>query len=533
MKHFKLLLIFFFILFTCAYNQGIKAKAIANSEVRLNLDSPVGNSSKYHYAIGENLTLYIDTKKDGYLYIINVEADNQSFLLSPNDFNAQNFYIYAGEHVLPPEGASYTFYVSEDTPLGLHKIIALVSPTTLEQAELAKLKAEFAGFTQQNALILQSGVAWGDASFYVNAANDSTANTPTPSAPFANTPDTPYSDQVNNNQLGGLVVNSLPSGASVLLDGQLRGQTPLAISAELGKHQVRVELSGYQPYETEVNLVPRQSTVLGLTLTGSINNPINDQLADQANSQVGDQADDQVEPSVISVSPSSPPQTNFGGLIVGSSPSGARIILNGQVFGYTPLSSSLAAGVYIIKIETNGYSSLERTIEILPSQTLEINEVLNPDTSTSYPQSQTDFPTSSTAETSQLSTAQLNTETPNITTASAVTSPTTIGLLEVPDLQVKAYPNSRIISQRNTENYFEAAFETNDTIQQTFSHFDEQLVNNGLKRRFQTSFFDIENNIYNVVYTLSSGKRITMILSHQQSKRLLELVFDGPERVAR
>ncbi len=538
-KYSKLFLIFFLTSFICLHAQGIIPKVVANSEVRLNLDNPVGSASKYNYAIGETLTLYVDTKRDGYLYVINVEADNKSFLLFPNDLNSQDSYLHAGEHILPPREENYAFHITKKTPLGSHRIIALISSLPLSQEELSELKTELS--TQQNTSLLQhNGIFWGDASFHINASPSNTSNVVAPSTPSSsnaiepnapstntNIANTSYSDQANHNQLGGLVINSLPSGASVLLDGQVRGRTPLAISAELGKHQVKIELSGYQSYEVEVMLDPKQSTILDVPLTGYINNPVSNKTDNSASNQTGNQA----EAPILSLSPSSPPQTNFGGLIIGSSPSGAEIILNGQVFGHTPLSSSLTAGKYTIKLETYGYSSLEKTIEIVPSKTLEINEALIPDTWANSPQQHTNLSASNSNLTSS-STSNLNTG-PSVSNTNTFNALSSTGLLDVPELKVNAYPNSNIVSQRNTANYFEAVFETNDTIQQTFSHFDEQLVNNSLKRRFQHSFFDIENNIYNVVYTLSTGKRITMILSHQKSERLLELVFESPEQVMR
>ena len=515
-KYSKLLFTFFLILFTYSYAQGIVSKVIANSEVHLSLNNPIGSSSKYHYAIGETLILYVDTKRDGYLYIINVEADNQSFLLFPNDVNLQDSYLHAGEHMFPPKEANYAFHITEKTPIGSHKIFALVSSDPLNQIELSELKAELA--TQQRTSLLQhNDVVWAYTNFYVdsNSSSNATQNVPSTSVPSTSVPSdsqvssNPTNNQVNSSPIAGLIVNSSPNGASVLFNDQLRGQTPLSFSEELGEHKVKLELNGYQPYETEITLIANQSTVLDATLTSVTN---------------------QQQSPTLSLSPSSPPQTNFGALVINSSPSGATIILNGQAFGQTPFNSSVTAGVYVIKLQTTGYSSLEKTIEILPSQTLEINEILTPESPASYPQTN-HSPNPSPPQTPQTT----NVPSTSNRASSSNTSSTSIaeGLLDVPNLSVSPYPNSSIVSQRNAASYFEAVFETNDTIQQTFSHFDEQLVNNGLKRRFQHSFFDIENNIYNVVYTLSTGQRITMILSHQQSKRLLELVFEGPEQASR
>jgi len=48
-------------------------------------------------------------------------------------------------------------------------------------------------------------------------------------------------------------VASEPRGASVYVDGQYKGNTPMSIAlTRRDHHQVRVELTGYQTYEREV-----------------------------------------------------------------------------------------------------------------------------------------------------------------------------------------------------------------------------------------------------------------------------------------
>jgi eukaryotic-like serine/threonine-protein kinase len=54
---------------------------------------------------------------------------------------------------------------------------------------------------------------------------------------------------------GTLRVESLPSGASVYLDGRLVGTTPLSVSdVPSGQHAVRLELTGYTPWETSATV---------------------------------------------------------------------------------------------------------------------------------------------------------------------------------------------------------------------------------------------------------------------------------------
>jgi serine/threonine-protein kinase len=54
-----------------------------------------------------------------------------------------------------------------------------------------------------------------------------------------------------------MIVESRPAGASVLLDGQLIGKTPLTLGdVSAGAHEVSIELAGYRSWTTSVRVVP-------------------------------------------------------------------------------------------------------------------------------------------------------------------------------------------------------------------------------------------------------------------------------------
>jgi hypothetical protein len=55
---------------------------------------------------------------------------------------------------------------------------------------------------------------------------------------------------------GGLVVESLPEGASVFVDGELVGKTPLSLDAvSAGEHVMRLERDGYLPWLSSPRVV--------------------------------------------------------------------------------------------------------------------------------------------------------------------------------------------------------------------------------------------------------------------------------------
>ena len=49
-----------------------------------------------------------------------------------------------------------------------------------------------------------------------------------------------------------LEVVSRPSGARVLLDGRLVGNTPMRLDVPIGRYQVRIEVDGYQAWSKTV-----------------------------------------------------------------------------------------------------------------------------------------------------------------------------------------------------------------------------------------------------------------------------------------
>jgi hypothetical protein len=60
-----------------------------------------------------------------------------------------------------------------------------------------------------------------------------------------------------------LIVNSLPSGARVLLNGRTVGTTPLVLPDQpAGSGAVRIAMEGYEPWSAAVQVVAYTSTRL-------------------------------------------------------------------------------------------------------------------------------------------------------------------------------------------------------------------------------------------------------------------------------
>jgi len=71
-----------------------------------------------------------------------------------------------------------------------------------------------------------------------------------------------------------VVINSSPPGAKILIDGKDSGQTsPALISVKPGKHHVRLELEGFDAFESDVNVAANKAAILNPHLKVSLPNP--------------------------------------------------------------------------------------------------------------------------------------------------------------------------------------------------------------------------------------------------------------------
>jgi hypothetical protein len=126
---------------------------------------------------------------------------------------------------------------------------------------------------------------------------------------------------------GQLLVRSEPAGALVLVNGELRGETPAIVrDLPLGDHSVRIARPGYAPVTEQVRLTPA-SPARNLT------------VALQA----------ALDPSA----------TLQGSVVAVSRPLGARVMVDGRYVGVTPVRvPHVAPGRHQIRLELSGYRTV-------------------------------------------------------------------------------------------------------------------------------------------------------------------------------
>jgi len=120
-------------------------------------------------------------------------------------------------------------------------------------------------------------------------------------------------------------VDSLPSGASILVDGEAAGVTPASVEVLQGEHQLTLQLPTYADWQQTLNITAGADQDLGR----------------------------------VSLLPAP------GALELGSVPSGANVTLDGDFQGQTPLTLDVSPGrAHRLEVFKSGYQRFHDTVEL-------------------------------------------------------------------------------------------------------------------------------------------------------------------------
>ena len=127
----------------------------------------------------------------------------------------------------------------------------------------------------------------------------------------------------------GVTVSSVPSGATVSVDGETIGLTPLKATLDAGRHTLAIEHPGYRRFETPITVKAGEPLEIG---------PVELGLPD-------------------------------GRLAVRTTPEGADVSVAGQYRGRAPLTLTLAPGVpHEVVASRAGYEAATRTVSVKPGE---------------------------------------------------------------------------------------------------------------------------------------------------------------------
>lgn len=135
-----------------------------------------------------------------------------------------------------------------------------------------------------------------------------------------------------------IALTTIPAGAVVTFDGQEYGQTPLITEVLRGLHDIKVKLTGYKSWRTQIEVVAGAAqTIPPITLIKS-----------------------------------------DGRISLQSNPAGANVTVSGDYRGQTPLDLILAPGNYTLTLSKAGYSPANRSIRVQPEEDFDLNVSLDP-----------------------------------------------------------------------------------------------------------------------------------------------------------
>ena len=123
-----------------------------------------------------------------------------------------------------------------------------------------------------------------------------------------------------------VTITSEPSGASVMIDGVYKGNTPLTETFSLGEHSIVFSKSGY--FEENINVIVDGHT-----------NSLNQKLRSSSEE-----------------------------VRITTKPSEAKISIDGSFKGYSPLTTTLARGNHLLVVQKEGYNSVS-TYKSIPTTT--------------------------------------------------------------------------------------------------------------------------------------------------------------------
>jgi len=286
--------------------QAIVVNPAPSFGVEVWLDRDRSGDGSPVYQIGEEVRIGVRVDEASYVYLFDVRPNGEITQIFPNRYDSNN-YLNAGEsRTFPPSGARYVFNIAP--PRGLSKVIAVASKTQLDTNQLAR-------FQRENDIFAQSTI--GEEGFIQNFA---IIVRPIPQQSWVTDTALYYvGDRPQQAAFGTLRFSSNPSGASVYVDGAFVGYTPMSFGTRPGNHDVRIELEGYDPYTTRVNLRPGDTS----NVTANLN-----------------------------------PVRRAGTVSFTSSPSGADVYVDGRYVGTTPTGAiRFDQGRYDARFDLPGYDS--------------------------------------------------------------------------------------------------------------------------------------------------------------------------------
>ncbi|ACI18634.1 PEGA domain-containing protein [Dictyoglomus thermophilum] len=293
---------------------------VPNPEPILKLDLWLNKPQGSVYKVGEDLIIYARANDDVYLYIFDITPDGQFKLIFPNSYSKDNF-IKKDKVYTFPDKPTYKFKVTP--PFGKEYIVGIITKKPIEifpgkrfenlaPGSVIEKKVEVALDNIQKTLKREEGKTWAQSVtfFYVQEA------------------------QVRSS----IKISSNPPGASVYLDNDYQGTTPITLMLLPGNYRITLKKEGYLDYSTNIVVQEGRDREYNFTL-----------------------------------------QPAYGNLRIETDPRGASVYLDGSYKGLTPLILyNIPAKTYQLRIVYPGYQERVETIRVEPNKTTYLSYSLIP-----------------------------------------------------------------------------------------------------------------------------------------------------------
>lgn len=293
---------------------------VPNPEPILKLDLWLNKPQGSVYKVGEDLIIYARANDDVFLYIFDITPDGQFKLIFPNSYSKDNF-IKKDKIYTFPDKPTYKFKVTP--PFGKEYIVGIITKKPIEifpgkrfenlaPGSVIEKKVEVALDNIQKTLKREEGKTWAQSVtfFYVQEA------------------------QVRSS----IKISSNPPGASVYLDNDYQGTTPITLMLLPGNYRITLKKEGYLDYSTNIVVQEGRDREYNFTL-----------------------------------------QPAYGNLRIETDPRGASVYLDGSYKGLTPLILyNIPAKTYQLRIVYPGYQERVETIRVEPNKTTYLSYSLIP-----------------------------------------------------------------------------------------------------------------------------------------------------------
>lgn len=273
-------------------------------------------TNKLRYPPNSSLKILFKLNRQAYVYIYNIDSEGRVNLIFPNKYDKDNF-VSSGEHTLPGKG--YSLVLNKLKGIEFLQAIASQDPIPF----LAKTEYQQSPFPQLSS----------QSTSYVQKLRTN-IDERLSSDQWA----TDWTRYKVTNKLSQLKITSSPRKAKVFIENQLVGTTPGSFKVKPGVYEITIKKPGYGKWTKSVNVAPYETKELRAELTQQ-------------------------------------PKTK---LEITTLPAGAKVFIDDQYRGITPVEIVVNSGPISLRLSKEGYEKWVKDLSLQPYSSRSLTVDLSP-----------------------------------------------------------------------------------------------------------------------------------------------------------